>query len=194
MTSTTGRLLGALCLVFLIAGACAAEPAVGSPAPDFSLPMMGGGTFTLSDNWGSSGKIVVLDFWATWCSYCKQAIPGLTQISTDYASKGVKVVGVAIDNPSSTAYDYATLVGINYTICGDPNFDVTGAYNSGFVPQLYVVDRNGTVSLSVQGYEGNHDLLLAELDRLTVPEPASLSSILVGLIGVGGLALRRRRA
>lgn len=193
MKSATGRLFAALCLVFLIAGACAAEPGVGSSAPDFSLPMMGGGTFTLSDNWGSSGNIVVLDFWAAWCNPCKQAIPGLKQISSDYASKGVKVVGVAIDNPSSTAYTYATAVGVNYTICGDPNFGVTGIYNSGSIPQLYVVDRNGTVSFVENGYQGNHDLLRAELDRLTVPEPSSLATILMGVIGAGGLTLRRRR-
>lgn len=194
MTSATGRLITALCLLLLTAIACAAEPGVGSAAPDFSLPMMGGGTYTLSDNWGPSGSVVILDFWATWCGPCKEAIPSLKQISTDYASRGVQVVGVAIDDPSNTAYNYATLTGINYTICGDPNFVQTAAYNSGSIPQLYVVDATGIVRYVENGWEGNHDHLRAALDRLVVPEPSSVVTLLIGVIGVGGVAFRRTRA
>jgi thiol-disulfide isomerase/thioredoxin len=195
MTHSTVRAAFALCLLLAISGACSATPSIGTQAPDFTVNAMDGGKFTLSNCWAGSGKVVVLDFWATWCNPCKAAIPSLISISSDYADKGVVVVGVSIEVPDTTPYNYAKEQGVNYTICNDPGFTATPAYN-GAVPQLFIIDRTGVVRFHDSTYDPNNfdTQIRGALDQLTVPEPSSMVAILSGLVGCGGFALRRRRS
>ena len=68
---------------------------IGAAAPDFVLPDLAGEQRTLAD-W--SGKVVVLNFWATWCAPCREEMPMLVEIGDEYRGKGVEVVGVAVDD------------------------------------------------------------------------------------------------
>lgn len=93
-----------------------AESAAVTVAPEFSLPDLDGKVQSIAQ-W--KGKVLLVNFWATWCEPCLREIPLLEQIQKEYADRGVQVIGVAIDDPAevrqfmtdSVAIDYPVLVG-----------------------------------------------------------------------------------
>jgi thiol-disulfide isomerase/thioredoxin len=85
--------LGALVVLGLAASCSSEEPR--TQAPDFDLERVAGGRLTLAD---LRGKTVVLDFWATWCAPCVQAIPELNAFADEHRGRGVEVVGVSLDS------------------------------------------------------------------------------------------------
>jgi len=183
-----------LCLLLVTCGACFAMPAVGTKAPDFTLSTSTGGTFKLSTYSTTQPKVVLLDFWASWCGPCKSEIPYLIQINNDYKNKGVLVVGVTGDSPVTTGYNWATANGVNYTVCGDDNFGVTsGPYGIDAIPMTFIVDRTGTIQLADRGFGGDGSDMRAKVDQL-VPEPSSVMALITGIIGLGGAGLRKRRS
>ena len=195
MSSWSVLLSAALCILLLIPGACLAIPGVGTSAPNFTLPMSSGGTLTLSTYWTAQPKIVLLDFWTSWCGPCTNEIPYLIQIADDYRNRGVVVVGVTGDFPLSDGYNWATSHGVNYTICGDAGFTVTATpYQIAAIPSTFIIDGTGMIQLARVGFGGNVNELRSKLDQLTVPEPSSVVGLLMGLIGVGAASLRRRHS
>jgi len=115
----------------------------GDKAPDFSLKSVDGKTIKLSDY---NGKVVIIDFWATWCPPCRRGIPDLVAIQNEYKNK-VVVVGISLDR-EKTIKDVPGFVkdyGINYPVVyGDDN--VVTAYDGiQSIPTSFVVDKNGNV-------------------------------------------------
>ena len=111
---------------------------VGSPAPDFTLPLIGGGTFTLSEQSG----IVVINEWASWCTPCRDEIPEISAFAD--ANPDVVVVGVAVEDTVEAATAFAGEVGATYQLAiGDATFE--RAYPRFGLPVTYVVDADGVV-------------------------------------------------
>ncbi len=81
-------------LLFLFSPSSSTGPTVGSPAPDFSLTDLGGRTANLSE---LQGKVVLLDFWATWCVSCEKEVPELKAIYSDFKDRGFSLVAIACD-------------------------------------------------------------------------------------------------
>jgi thiol-disulfide isomerase/thioredoxin len=109
---------------------------------DFALPDIHGQQHWLSD-W--QGKLVVLNFWATWCTPCRQEIPHFVKLQKQYAGK-IQVVSIAIDTPdASTAY--AKEMGINYPVllAADTGPDIMAGYGNtqGALPYTIVLGRDG---------------------------------------------------
>ncbi len=110
---------------------------------DFSLPSVNGTTFRLRD---MKGKIVLIDFWATWCPPCRDALPAIEKIHRDWNSKGVAVLGVD-DEPAATIRSFISKNGITYPTLLDPDrkahelFGVDG--NGQGIPLTVVFDREG---------------------------------------------------
>lgn len=122
---------------------------VGAPAFDFEARDASGKTVRLSD---FRGKIVVLDFWATWCPPCRREIPGFVALQAKYASKGVEVVGVSLDQDWKPVVPFVAQFKINYTIVlGDQA--LTQQYG-GFtgIPTTFVIDREGVIRDRHEGY------------------------------------------
>src|ERR1700757_2893630 len=109
----------ALCLLGLyIAGRRTAQrpksTASGNAAPDFTVTDIDGKKLALSD---LRGKVVLLDFWATWCTPCKIEIPWFMEIQKKYQQKGLEVIGVSLDEKGWEAVKpFLTDVGVNYRV------------------------------------------------------------------------------
>lgn len=113
-------------------------------APDFTLPKFGGGQFTLSS---LAGKVIILDFWATWCGPCRMEIPGFIELYNGYKDKGLEIVGVSLDRDREVAVKpYAEKMGINYTIVFG-NQEVTERYGGiRGIPTTFIIDQSGNIA------------------------------------------------
>ena len=120
-----------------------ATPQVGQPAPDFTLPDSTGSPIKLS---AYKGKVVLLDFWATWCTGCKHEIPWFAGFQSAYGAKGLAVVGVAMDDEgwkvvkpflAETKVPYRILVGNEAT---SQRFGIEN------LPDTFLIDRHGRVA------------------------------------------------
>jgi thiol-disulfide isomerase/thioredoxin len=113
------------------------------------------------------GKVVVINFWASWCPPCREEIPGLTRVQTRFGANGVQIVGIAVDSVDK-ARQAATELGVNYPIlvAGLETIDLTRRLGNqaGALPFTLVLDRNGTLVASHLGI-----LSEDQLARLVAP-------------------------
>ncbi len=116
-------------------------PAVGHPAPDFTLTTAGGETFKLSD---LRGTPVVLNFWATWCPPCRAELPELEAASNRFA-KQVIVVGVNQAEAPAAVQMFATQLGLTFAIPLDKDAAVSQRYFVRSLPTTFFIDRNGVI-------------------------------------------------
>jgi len=111
--------------------------------PDFSLPDMSGKLRYISE-W--DGKVILLNFWASWCPPCRKELPDFVQLYDDYGSKGFVVVGVAIDKQQDIA-DFMDSVGVEYPvmISESEGIRISQAYGNrlGALPYSVIIDRDG---------------------------------------------------
>lgn len=124
-------------------------------APDFTLQDLDGKTVTLSE---FKGKVVVIDFWATWCPPCRASIPGLESIHREYSSKGVVLLGVSLDDGG---WDYVKSFrqeyGITYRILKGTE-DVATKYMVRSIPMIVLVDREGKMQKRLLGFGVEEEL------------------------------------
>jgi thiol-disulfide isomerase/thioredoxin len=125
-------------------GATTQNAATPRPAPDSKFLTMDGKTVSLSDY---KGKVVLLDFWATWCGPCRMAMPGLQKMHESMKSKGLVVLGVSLDrNPPVQVPPFLTKMGITYTNFADNPKDPSSLkWNVQAIPSLYLIDRKGNI-------------------------------------------------
>lgn len=137
----------ALCLLGLyIAGRRTARKpkatASGNLAPDFSVTDLDGRKLTLSDY---KGKVVLLDFWATWCSPCREEIPHFVEMQNQYGPQGFQVIGVSMDDDAKPVHEFARQFKLNYPVAlGDDKL----AQRYGGVlglPVNFIIDREGHI-------------------------------------------------
>ena len=116
------------------------------PAPDFTLELfdeMGGGTFTLSEN---RGKVVVINFWASWCGPCRVEAPALQEVWEAYQDRGdVVLVGVDYVDNTQDALGYINEFGITYPNGPDLGTRISDAYRIQGVPETFVVGKDGHI-------------------------------------------------
>jgi len=137
---------------------------------DFALADLDGTERHLS-HW--RGRPLVLNFWATWCAPCREEIPLLIDLQKRYADRGLQVVGVAIDRPSSVAA-YRAEFGINYPIllADEDTFDVMKKYGNatGALPYTVIFDSAGNVSQRKLGAFRTAELEDGVLTSLAKPQ------------------------
>ena len=145
--------------------------APGSRAPAFQTVGPDDSPVSLAD---FSGDVVVLDFWATWCGPCLQAMPEMQRLSKRFAGKGVVVLGVDTDRAGDLKRVAATIrdKGITFRQALDPEATIARSYKIDALPTVIVVDKAGVVSAVHVGFErGEADLLGDEIDRLLKKAP-----------------------
>jgi thiol-disulfide isomerase/thioredoxin len=113
------------------------------------------------------GKVVLLDFWASWCEPCRQSFPWLNEMQTKYADRGLVVVGVNVDRVQADAQRFLRDVPANFRIVYDPAGTLAARYDVPGMPVSYVVDRNGAIVGHHIGFRnGAREAREAELQRL----------------------------
>ena len=116
----------------------------GSPkdAPDFSLLDSNGTTLKLSDY---RGKVVLLDFWATWCHGCRTEIPWYMEFQNKYKDKGLSVIGVSMDTGWNAVKPFMVKEKMNYPVVIG-NDGLLERYGSHSMPATYLIDREGRIA------------------------------------------------
>ena len=116
----------------------------GQRGPAFRLPLFTGGEATL-DTW--KGKLVVLNFWATWCTPCTTEMPTLEALWRDYRERGLVVVGVTVDRaaPRALIEPYMKNLGLTFPVLLDPQMEIANAWRVPGVPATFVIRPGGEV-------------------------------------------------
>ena len=124
---------------------------VGQQRPDFGLKDIEGEMRDISE-W--NGKVVLVNFWATWCPPCKKEIPAFMALQDEYGSQGFQVIGIAIDEEQAVK-DYADTIGINYPIMAAElaAMEISRWYGNRLnaLPYSVFVARDGTISYTRPG-------------------------------------------
>ena len=163
-----------LVLTFIAAGCKKKEPEPppgGKPAPSFTLQDLKGNQISLSD---FKGKVVVLDFWATWCPPCVKEIPHFIELYEQYKDKGFAMVGISLDYQGiSVVKSFARKYQVNYPILMTDG-QVDKAYGGiTSIPTTFVIDSAGNIR---QKYVGYRDKAVFEADIKALLEEAKAPS------------------
>ncbi len=137
-------------LVVLMLGACAKGSAieVGENAPDFTLTDLNGNKVSLSQ---FNGKVIILDFFASWCPPCREEVPDFIGLQNSYGEQGFTMVGVALVSLTE-AKEFASKMGINYPVLIDDN-KVSVLYGPvRSIPTTFVIGKNFKIAKMYIGY------------------------------------------
>ena len=116
----------------------------GSAAPPFSLSIADGGSVSLET---FRGRVVFVNFWATWCAPCREEAPSLERLYQAARAEGFEVLGISVDSEQDEAAveRFVRELGLTFPIPRDPHKRVYGAYQVSGVPETFLVDRQGRV-------------------------------------------------
>ncbi len=144
--------LVALCL-FAVSCQKAEERAVGESgkAPEFTFTGLQGNAVRLSE---LRGKVVILEFWATWCPPCREAVPELNKVSENFHDKNVQLLGIAVDKGGDALSKVSAFVkehAVVYPVMVDSG-SVNVAYGVSGIPVMFIIDKEGRVVKRHMGF------------------------------------------
>jgi peroxiredoxin len=110
------------------------------------------------------GKVILLNFWATWCPPCRKELPDLSTLSGELKDKDFKMIGVSVDDNQDVLNTFLKTNNLSYTILFEPNVLVSrymesAGQNQNVVPQTYIIDKNGKVVEAIMGSRSKADFL-----------------------------------
>jgi thiol-disulfide isomerase/thioredoxin len=136
-------------------------------APNFTLTSIDNDTFSLND---FEGKIVILDFMATWCGPCKQEMGHLKDVYNNYGKSQVQIISIDIDETETDEMlrDFAETWGDDWLYAIDTEGDVEDDYLSpgDGIPYEYIIDQNGDIRYKHEGKHENYEALAELIDKL----------------------------
>lgn len=145
------------------------SPLVGKPAADFELPLLEGGEFQLSAH---KDRIVVLDFWATWCSPCLKTMPVLEEISGEFAEQGVELIAVNMEEQPAKIRSMLERHQLKVNVALDRDGVAAARYAVTALPHTVIVDRDGKVArVFIGGGDKLAEPFRAALQALTGGKP-----------------------
>ncbi|HEY8122634.1 MAG TPA: TlpA disulfide reductase family protein [Myxococcota bacterium] len=124
---------------------------VGIAAPEFALPRLAGGEIALRE---LRGKVVLVNFWATWCAPCEQEMPAMQRLYARLAPRGFELVAISEDDDPRAVARFQQRLGLTFPIALDANKRIAGSYQSFRYPESFLIDREGVL---VQRYIGERD-------------------------------------
>lgn len=129
----------------------------GDTAPDFTVTAANGSPVRLSS---FSGKVVVLNFWATWCPPCVKETPVLVRLHEETKDRGLVLLAVSVDKNEAKYRAFLKRFGVTYLTARDPGQEVNSRYGTYRYPETYVIDKTGRVAIKKIG----------EMDEVTVKQ------------------------
>jgi len=149
----------------LSAGAGVTNIAGHSLAPEFSLPELSGQTLVLS---AYRGKVVVLDFWATWCDPCREEIPHLVDLQNKYRDQGLQIIGISMDDGPEPVRDFYQRYRMNYPVALG-NAKIGELYGGVLgLPIAFLIGRDGRIAAR---HIGATDLSVLEREIKALLQP-----------------------
>jgi len=168
-TKTKLRIFEALLIVLQLF----TMPALGSgeirPAPDFTLPVRGGGELQLSE---LRGQVVLVNFWATWCGPCRKEMPLLDELYRKYQGLGFTLLGVNVEADGRLADGFLAETPVSFPILLDAESRVSSLYEVSAMPSTVIVDRQGNVRLVHFGYQPGDEQKYQDTIRALIRERA----------------------
>lgn len=147
--------LGLLLGVYYTSRFGAKPPEVtGLQAPQFEIQTLSGQKFSLQEK---MGKVVFLNYWATWCAPCQEEVPLLNHIYDAVKDSGVEFIALMEDDAldqadaKSTFEKFAKRTPVNYPVCADTNGEIADQYGTFKIPESYVIDKTGKVVFKIPG-------------------------------------------
>jgi cytochrome c biogenesis protein CcmG/thiol:disulfide interchange protein DsbE len=148
-------------LPILVLGCALGQVDAAETAPNFALPT-DNGTFTLAD---LKGKVVYLDFWASWCPPCRKSFPWMNKMEHRYGDKGLAVVAVNLDKDHELAAKFLNEVPADFTVAYDREGTVADNYHVPGMPSSFIIDRHGKVRAVHIGFREEDSTALEETLR-----------------------------
>lgn len=142
------RMLIPLLLMFIPISALAGQ------APDFSLSGNDQQTIKLSDY---RGKVVYLDFWASWCVPCRKSFPWMNEMKKRHSKKGLEIIAINLDSKPEKAAFFLEKIPANFTIAFDPEGKTAKSYEVKGMPSSYFIDRKGVLRDSHIGFRSKDE-------------------------------------
>jgi peroxiredoxin len=126
----------------------------GDKAPTFTIDAMnGGGKMTIA-----SGKVTIVDFWATWCEPCKKSFPKLQDLYVKYKASGLEIVAISVDDEKTGIVDFAKTHGAKFPVGWDDGKKVADQWKPENMPSSYIVGKDGVVKHVHRGYHDGEEL------------------------------------
>ena len=147
-------------------------------APDFILENLTGDSISLKSLYG---KVVVLDFWATWCGPCKASFPAMQKAVNKY-STDTNIVFLFIDtwekadDKLRNAYNFITKMNYKFNVLLDSQNSVVENYKISGIPTKFVIDSHGKLQFKTVGYEDNEEVFLSELNEMILLSTVSIKN------------------
>jgi peroxiredoxin len=139
----------AVAAVLLITATAFAQLRVGARAPEIGLQDLNGNRITIA---GLRGKVVLVDFWASWCEPCAEEMPILQRLYNTYHGAGLEIVGVSQDRSVDNARTFVSQHHVGFPVVFDGAHAVAGRYRPPRMPSSFIVDRAGVVRHIHEGY------------------------------------------
>lgn len=147
-------------VVFGLLASLYVTPSWAEQIKPFSLPSLKDDS-TISSSAGN-GKVMIVDFWASWCEPCKASFPAYNELLSKFGGKGLVIVGINIDNDKEKALGFLEETPANFLVAADSDKKVAAAYNLPTMPTAYIIGRDGNILHTHAGY---HEGDLAGMEK-----------------------------
>jgi len=154
LKKTIGYILRAAAISSLLTAGTVLADIDAGPAPDFTLKSADGSNLRLSE---FRGEVVMINFWASWCAPCRQEMPLLDELYTQYQPLGFTILGVNVEENPTKARQLLKKLPVNFPVLFDSKSDVSKLYNVVAMPSTVLVDRDGNIRYLHQGYKPGYE-------------------------------------
>ncbi len=148
-----------------VAGAVAVHPLLGKPAPDFTGETLAGKSVSRD---AAKGKVVVMDFWATWCAPCTAATPVITEVTGEFADKEVVFLAVNVGEDARVVKRFLEKQKFDLDVVMDPKGKIADSFRADAIPQTVVIGKSGIIESVHMGFPGADELKQRLRDELSV--------------------------